>query len=116
MPPPVSDMISILVCGSNVPTSRWLGEKARPLVMGREAVTTAVRWLRGHNTLYHDVLVDEGRISVARKRRVLDHHIEHIEQSSVARTLVSSYDGPDPHSCCLLWTLDHRFFSTFIRT
>ena len=46
MPPTIDDVvtpISILFCGSAPPTSKWLKENARPLVVRREVVLKALR-------------------------------------------------------------------------
>lgn len=106
MPAPISDIISpicILFCGSSVPTPQWLKEKARPLVVRREAVLNALQWLRVHNPLYQNVVIDMSRISMLPENNVLDYHIEQVEASTAARTLVSRYDssggcttGPPP--------------------
>jgi hypothetical protein len=100
MPPQICDIISpicILFCGSTVPTRQWLKEKARPLVVCREVVLRALGWLRTHNSLYHNVVIDMDRISMLPDDDVLDYHIEHVEVSVAARTLVSRYDTLDGH-------------------
>lgn len=61
MPAPLSDIITlvcIIFCGSTKPTLQWLKEKAHPLVVRRDAVLNALRWLHTHNPLYKDVIVD----------------------------------------------------------
>ena len=85
------------------------GEGTPSCCTSGQFLTTAVSWLRVHNTvmLYHDVLIDEGHISALPEKGVLNYHLEHIELSSVARTLILPYDGSGPHSCCSLWILDH---------
>jgi len=106
MPAPISDIISpicILFCGSSVPTPQWLKEKARPLVMRREVILNALQWLRAHNPLYQNVVIDMSRISMLPENDVLDYHIEQVEASTATRTLVSRYNssggcptGPPP--------------------
>ena len=100
MPPSISDIISpvcVIFCGSATPTPQWLKEKARPLVVRREVVLNALRWLCMHNPLYHNVVIDMDRISALPEDDVLDYHIEQIEASAAARVLVSRYDSSDSH-------------------
>jgi len=100
MPPPIGDIISpicILFCGSTVPTPQWLKEKARPLVVRREVVLKALRWLCSHNPLYHNVVIGTSRILMLPENDILDYHIERVEVSAAARTLVSRYDSSDSH-------------------
>ena len=108
MPAPIHDIISpicVLLCSSTVPTPQWLKEKARPLIVRREVVLKALSWLRVHNPLYHEIVIDPQRISMLPENDILDYHIEQIEVSSAARTVVSRYDlsnghptGPPPDS------------------
>jgi len=101
MPPSISDIISpicIIFCGSTIPTPQWLKEKARPLVVRREVVLHALRWLCVHNVLYHNVIIDLDRISALPDNDVLSYHIEQVEASTAARTLVSRYDLSNGHS------------------
>ena len=95
MPPEINDIISpicIIFCGSTVPTMQWLKEKAHPLVVRREVVLKALVWLRTHNHLYENVIIDEHRIAALPVDDVLDYHVECIEPSTAAQTLVSRYD------------------------
>ena len=100
MPPAMDDIISpicMLFCGSTIPTLQWLKEKACPLVVRREVVLAALRWLSVHNPLYHDITIDMDRISMLPDNDVLNYHIEQVETSVAAHTLVSRYDGLDSH-------------------
>ena len=100
MPPSINDIISpicIIFCGSAMPTSQWLKEKARPLVVRREVVLKALQWLCIHNSLYQSVVIDMDRILMLPDNDVLNYHIEQIEASSASRALVSRYDFSDSH-------------------
>lgn len=95
MPPAISDIIApicILFCGSTIPTSQWLKEKAHLLVVRHEVVLKALHWLRIHNLLYRNVVIDMDHILTLPKDGVLDYHIEQVEVSVAAHTLVSRYD------------------------
>jgi len=95
MPPPIDDVVTpicILFCGSAPPTSKWLKENARPLVVRREVVLRALQWLCAHNHLYKNVTIDADRISTLPEEDILRYNIEHVPISTAARTLVSRYD------------------------
>jgi hypothetical protein len=95
MPPALCDIIApicIIFCGSAKPSLEWLKEKARPLVVRREAVLKALQWLRIHNALYHDVVIDAARLSALPEEDVLNYSIEYIPLSLASRNLSSRYD------------------------
>ena len=101
MPAPLSDIIApicIVFCGSSKPSLQWLKEKARPLVVRREVVLSALQWLRIHNQLYQDVVIDATCISSLPEEDVLNYNIEHIPLSATSRTLVSRYDAAESNS------------------
>jgi hypothetical protein len=98
MPAPLSDIVTpicVVFCGSNKPSLQWLKEKARPLVVRREIVLRALRWLQAHNHLYKDVFIDETRIALLPEEGVLDYNVEHIPLSAASRVLVSRYDAAE---------------------
>ena len=97
IPAPLNDIVTpicVIFCGSMRPSLQWLKEKARPLVVRREAVLKALQWLRTHNALYQDIVIDATRISALPEEDVLDYNIEHIPFSAVSHALVSRYDAP----------------------
>ncbi|KAF9781684.1 hypothetical protein BJ322DRAFT_1010678, partial [Thelephora terrestris] len=97
MPAPLSDIVAlvcVIFCGSMKPSLQWLKEKARPLVVRREAVLKALEWLRMHNPLYRDIIIDATRISALPEQDVLDYNVEQIPLSATSRVLVSRYDAP----------------------
>ena len=98
MPPTIDDVVTpicVLFCASTPPTSKWLKENARPLVVRREVVLKALQWLCTHNHLYKNVTIDADRVSMLPEEDVLRYNIEHVPVSTAARTLVSRYDNPD---------------------
>ena len=98
MPAPLSDiatLVCVVFCGSAKPTLHWLKEKACPLVVRWETILKVLEWLRAHNPLYRDVIINTMWISVPPERDVLDYNIEHIPLSTASRTLVSRYDAPN---------------------
>ena len=98
MPAALSDIIApicVIFCGSTKPSLQWLKEKARPLVVRREAVLKALQWLRTHNLLYRDVVIDAVRLSALPEEDVLNYNVEHVPLSIASRTLVSRYDATE---------------------
>lgn len=98
MPAPLSDiatLVCVVFCRSAKPTLQWLKEKACPLVVRWETILKVLEWLRAHNPLYRDVIINTMWISVPPERDVPDYNIEHIPLSTASRTLVSRYDAPN---------------------
>jgi len=61
LPPTIDDIVTpicVIFVGSSSPTAEWLKEKAKPLSDHREKVRNALIWLKQHNQLYKDVLID----------------------------------------------------------
>ena len=97
MPAALNDIITpicVIFCGSTKPSLQWLKEKARPLVVRREAVLKALQWLCANNLLYRNVVIDEGKISALPEEDVLNYNIEHVPLSVTSCALVSRYDAP----------------------
>ncbi|KAJ7891182.1 hypothetical protein B0H13DRAFT_1625981, partial [Mycena leptocephala] len=61
LPPSITDIITpvcVIFVGSKPPTEEWLKKKATPLIVRKERVMNALAWLKVHNHLYRDVLID----------------------------------------------------------
>ena len=66
LPPPIEDIITpicVIFVGSSLPTRAWLEEKAKPLIVRREKIRAALKWLQAHNPLYKDVMLDEASLN-----------------------------------------------------
>ncbi|KAG1734237.1 uncharacterized protein EDB91DRAFT_1000979, partial [Suillus paluster] len=85
LPPPMDDIvmpICVLFVGSSPPTPEWLRQHARPLVVRREKIRDALLWLQEHNHLYHDVVIDQERLTSPDDKHVLPVHIETMSEAS----------------------------------
>ncbi|KAJ7936270.1 hypothetical protein B0H13DRAFT_1547406, partial [Mycena leptocephala] len=62
IPPPVEEIISpvcVLFVGASPPSSEWLREHAKPLAVNANRVRVALEWLKAHNPLYKDIILNE---------------------------------------------------------
>lgn len=99
LPPAVGEtltFICIIFVGSSSLTKEWLRNSAKPLVVRREKVRTALMWLKANNPLYKDVNIHEENLHALPEEDVLPYHIEYIAPDDAQETLVSRYDnGPE---------------------
>ncbi|KAJ6543193.1 hypothetical protein DFH09DRAFT_1249382 [Mycena vulgaris] len=61
LPPRIEEIISpvcVLFVGSSPPTTEWLREHAKPLAVNAKRVRAALRWLKLHNPLYKDIILN----------------------------------------------------------
>jgi hypothetical protein len=102
--PPSIDEISTPICvifvGSSPPTNEWLREKAKPLIVRREKVRNALIWLKTHNHLYKDIVINYDLLDSLPTEYMLPVHVEHILPNSARNTLTSRYDALQPLSTC----------------
>ena len=95
LPPPVDDVvhpICVMFIGSNLPSQSWLKDKAYPLVVRREVVRENLLWLKTHNPLYRDIVIDEERLQALPTDGLLSYKIEHIQPTDDLYALESRYD------------------------
>ena len=96
LPRPVAEtltFICVIFVGSTTLTKAWLREKAKPLVVRREKVRSALEWLRENNPLYKDIKIDGQNLDALPENDVLPYHIEHVADSEAQETLVSQYNN-----------------------
>lgn len=84
--------ICVIFVGSKQPTREWLRDKATPLCVRREKVREALIWLKQHNPLYKDVVVDNGRINDLPEYDMVPIEPYCIDPSDGQDTLSSRYD------------------------
>ncbi len=97
LPPSTSDTctaICVVFVGSHRPTQQWLRDKAKPLIVRRERVRSALLWLIEHNPLYHNVLINEQSMNNLPENDVFPVHIEVVDDSAID-TITARYDEPD---------------------
>jgi hypothetical protein len=100
LPPSIADVctpICVIFIGSQRPTKEWLKNQAKPLVVRREKIRTALEWLKKHNPGYEGVQIDNEVINEYPECDVLPYHIEHIkkDENDIKDTLTSRYDNTD---------------------
>ncbi|KAF8999407.1 hypothetical protein BDQ17DRAFT_1500299 [Cyathus striatus] len=98
LPPAMEDVITpicVLFVGSSPPSREWLCAKAKPLLVRRERVRKALDWLKSHNPLYSEVVIDYERIASLDKEFLPPFHVEHIHENESADVLVARYDNVD---------------------
>ncbi|KAJ7036045.1 hypothetical protein C8F04DRAFT_900589, partial [Mycena alexandri] len=94
LPPSISDVttpICVVFVGSKPPTAEWLKEKARPLVVRKERVMDALAWLKVHNHLYRDVLIDNSELEKLPDEAILPFHIQHVIPNTGIDVTTSDY-------------------------
>ncbi|KAJ7730747.1 hypothetical protein B0H16DRAFT_1677053 [Mycena metata] len=94
LPPSISDVttpICVVFVGSKPPTAEWLKDKARPLIVQKERVANALNWLKIHNHLYKEVLIDEEVIQQLPTESILPFHIQHIIPNAGIDVTTSDY-------------------------
>jgi hypothetical protein len=95
LPPPVENVVTpicVLFVGSHSLTPEWLRQHARPLIVRREKIRNALRWLQQHNYLYHDINIDNERLASLDDEDILPVHIETVsEESDKAQDVLTSH-------------------------
>ncbi|KAG1851019.1 hypothetical protein C8R48DRAFT_570806, partial [Suillus tomentosus] len=98
LPPSVDDIITpicIIFVGSCPPTRAWLEEKAKPLIARREKVCAALVWLKEHNRLYKDIIIDFDVLNSMEEKMLMPFHIDHVLPNDARDSLTSKYDATE---------------------
>ncbi|KAF8123173.1 hypothetical protein EV363DRAFT_1404104 [Boletus edulis] len=96
LPPSIEDIVTpicVIFVGSSMPTKEWLRKHARPLVVRKERVFAALRWLHTHNPYYKDISINETVLDGLDTEDVLPFHVEVLPLSQTRDVLTSRYDG-----------------------
>ena len=96
LPPTIDDIVTpicVIFVGSSPPTAEWLKEKAKPLSVRREKVRNALIWLKRHNQLYKDILIDNERLDRIPTDTILPFHVQHVLPNDAQDILTSRYDA-----------------------
>ncbi len=96
LPPSFADVctpICVVFIGSQRPTQEWLRRNARPLIVRRERVRAALLWLKTHNSLYNEIIIDENSLAHFPENDALSVHIEVVPTPESAEILTSTYDS-----------------------
>jgi len=95
LPPSVDKIITpvcVLFVGSKPPSREWLHKKAKPLSVRQEKVRKALVWLKAHNHLYKDIVIDHEMLNSLHQEQILPFHVEHVLNNDASHTLTSHYD------------------------
>ena len=95
LPPSVEDIVTpvcVLFVGSKPPSQEWLQKKAKPLSVRREKVREALLWLKAHNHLYNDIVIDHNMLDSLHHDQILPFHVEHVLNNEASDSLTSHYD------------------------
>ena len=96
LPPAVDETLAyicVIFVGSSALTSTWLREKAKPLVVRREKVRNALKWLKANNPLYKNIEISEENLNSLPADDVLPYNIEHVVADEAQESLTSRYDN-----------------------
>ncbi|KAF8439962.1 hypothetical protein L210DRAFT_3364789, partial [Boletus edulis BED1] len=111
LPPSIEDVVTpicVIFVGSSMPTKEWLRKHARPLVVRKERVFAALRWLHAHNPYlgncmgythaiaypyYKDISINNTVLDGLDTEDTLPYHIEVLPRSQIRDVLTSRYDG-----------------------
>ncbi|KAJ7136452.1 hypothetical protein C8R43DRAFT_867733, partial [Mycena crocata] len=87
----ITTPICVIFVGSHPPTREWLKTKARPLIVRKEVVMRALHWLKKHNPLYRDVLLDLDVLKDLPDETIPPFHIQHILPNAGIDATTSDY-------------------------
>ncbi|KAJ7110247.1 hypothetical protein C8R43DRAFT_864613, partial [Mycena crocata] len=94
LPPSIEDIttpICVVFVGSRPPTAEWLRTRASPLIVRKEKVMAALDWLKVHNHLYAEVIIDRTVLQDLPPETMLPFHIQHILPNSGIDITTSDY-------------------------
>ncbi|KAJ7182360.1 hypothetical protein C8R43DRAFT_860783, partial [Mycena crocata] len=94
LPPSLEEIttpICVIFVGAHPPTPEWLRTKAKPLIVRKEKVLAALKWLKIHNHLYKDVNIDYEVLATLNDTTQLPFHVQHIVPSAGIDATTSDY-------------------------
>ncbi|KAJ6460668.1 hypothetical protein C8R47DRAFT_921804, partial [Mycena vitilis] len=94
LPPSLSDVITpicVIFVGSVSPSAEWLKTKAKPLTVRKERVLNALAWLKVHNHLYRDVVIDRDVLLDQPDEFIPPFHIQHVIPNTGIDSTTSTY-------------------------
>ncbi|KAF8415490.1 hypothetical protein L210DRAFT_3370158, partial [Boletus edulis BED1] len=101
LPPSLEDIathICVIFVGSRAPTLDWLHQHARPLLVRKQRVVRALKWLQIHNRFYKDIQLNNSVLDGLEEEGILPVHIDVVPNTSAQESMVSGYDLPmDPN-------------------
>jgi hypothetical protein len=99
LPPSLTDVstpICVVFVGSSPPTTEFLRDHAKPLIVRRERVRSALLWLKGNNQLYSDVVINHAVLNSLQDEQLLSVHT--VAQKTVRMFGCFSLKSITPHT------------------
>ncbi|KAI9065777.1 hypothetical protein FKP32DRAFT_1567163, partial [Trametes sanguinea] len=96
LPPSIGDIITpicVIFVGLERPSREWLEKKAKPLVVRRERILAALRWLKENNPLYSDVEIDVHRVQALPANGMLPHDVQFLHPTETTSATTARYDN-----------------------
>ncbi|KAJ7870397.1 hypothetical protein B0H13DRAFT_1896207 [Mycena leptocephala] len=87
LPPSLEEItapVCVLFVGSSPLTPEWLRDHAKPLAVNATRVHNALQWLKAHNPLYQDMVINEECLQQLEETPVLPFNIEHISKTAIS--------------------------------
>ena len=98
LPPPIEEIIGhicVLFVGSHKPSQNFLRTHAKPLVVRAERVRAALLWLKTHNHLYQEIVINHTLLDSIELENGLTYPVEHVESSLFEDDPTSGYTRQD---------------------
>ncbi|EKM80526.1 hypothetical protein AGABI1DRAFT_39015, partial [Agaricus bisporus var. burnettii JB137-S8] len=109
LPPSVEDIITsicIIFVGSSKPSSAWLRQNAKPLVVRKEKIRGALQWLMNNNPLYHNVRLNYLALNSLDDSVFLPYHVEFVPNNDAVEQSTSGYASTSTESISLPNSVD----------
>ncbi|KAF8123673.1 hypothetical protein EV363DRAFT_1098050, partial [Boletus edulis] len=84
--------ICVIFVGSSPPSKEWMLKHARPLIVRKERIYSALTWLRSHNPYYKDLRIDQSALDSLDSEDILPVHVEVVPPSVTSESLTARYD------------------------
>ncbi|TFK60676.1 hypothetical protein BDN72DRAFT_779086, partial [Pluteus cervinus] len=95
LPPKMDDVVNpvcVLFVGSHRPSMKWLKERGSPLWVRADRVRKVLYWLRKHNHLYKNVVIDENRLNELPSGGTLPINLESVDKNEGIDARTARYD------------------------
>ncbi|KAJ3764598.1 hypothetical protein FB446DRAFT_799876, partial [Lentinula raphanica] len=92
LPPNLDELASpicVVFVGSKRPSDEWLRKHAKPLAIRPGRVLKALLWLKAHNPLYRDIVINRTLLQSLPDNYILPVHVEHVLPNSALDSLTT---------------------------
>lgn len=112
----VATYICVICMGSSPPTAQWLHRHARPLLVHKQRVEHALRWLQLHNRHYKHIQINMDVLENLEEESILPVHIDIIPSTGAQELLLSGYDSQTCPDVPFGQSSDHDVFHSMVVT